>query len=38
LLRQHIKGEFLTNLETLMSKNWPISAPPPVTCPANSPG
>ncbi len=38
LLRQHIKGEFLTNLETLMSKNLPISAPPPATCPANSPG
>jgi tetratricopeptide (TPR) repeat protein len=38
LLRQHIKGEFLTNLETLVSKNLPISAPPAVTCPANSPG
>ncbi len=38
LLRQHIKGEFLTNLETLMSKNLPISGPPPATCPANSPG
>jgi len=38
LLRKHIKGEFLTNLETLMSKNLPISAPPPATCPTNSPG
>jgi len=38
LLRQHIRGEFLTNLETLMSKNLPISAPPPATCLANSPG
>jgi tetratricopeptide (TPR) repeat protein len=35
LLRQHIKGEFLTNLETLMSKNLPISAPPPATCPSS---
>ncbi len=38
LLRQHIKGEFLTTLESLMSKNLPISAPPPASCPANSPG
>jgi Novel STAND NTPase 1/Pentapeptide repeats (9 copies) len=38
LLRQHIKDEFLTNLESLMSKNLPTSAPPPATCPANSPG
>jgi uncharacterized protein YjbI with pentapeptide repeats len=38
LLRQHIKGEFLTNLESLMRKNLSISAPPPATCPANSPG
>jgi tetratricopeptide (TPR) repeat protein len=38
LLRQHIKGEFLTNLESLMSKNLPVSAPPPATCPANSSG
>jgi hypothetical protein len=38
LLRQHIKGEFLRTLETLVSKNLPISAPPAVTCPANSSG
>jgi len=39
LLRQHIKGEFLRTLETLATKNLPISAPPPaVTCPANLPG
>ena len=38
LLRRYITGEFLTNLETLVSKNLPISAPPAVTCTANSPG
>jgi tetratricopeptide (TPR) repeat protein len=37
LLRQHIKGEFLATLETLVSKNLPISAPPAVTCTANLP-
>src|SRR5262249_57426498 len=38
LLRQYIKGEFLTNLESLVSKNLPISAPPPATGPASTPG
>jgi len=38
LLRKHIKDEFLTNLESLMSKNFPISAPPPTACSANVPG
>jgi len=37
LLRTYIKGEFLTNLESFMSKNLPTSALPPATCPANSP-
>jgi len=35
LLREHIEGEFLTNLERLMSKNLPTSAPPPATCPSS---
>jgi tetratricopeptide (TPR) repeat protein len=38
LLRQYIKGEFLTTLESLMSKNRPISAPAPGNCTAISPG
>jgi tetratricopeptide (TPR) repeat protein len=38
LLKQYIKGEFLANLETLVSKNLPKLAPPAATCPANSPG
>jgi tetratricopeptide (TPR) repeat protein len=38
LLRQHIKDEFLTNLESLMNKNFPESAAPSATCPANSRG
>ena len=38
LLRQHIKDEFLTNLESLMRRNLPESAPPLAACPANSPG
>jgi tetratricopeptide (TPR) repeat protein len=38
LLRRYIKDEFLTTLQTLISKNLPISAPPPATCPANARG
>jgi tetratricopeptide (TPR) repeat protein len=38
LLREHIKGEFRTNLESLIGKDLPESAPPPATCTANSPG
>src|SRR5262249_8066799 len=32
LLRQHIRDEFLTNLESLMSKHLPTSAPASGTC------
>jgi tetratricopeptide (TPR) repeat protein len=37
LLRQYIKGEFLTVLENLMNKNFPTSTPALATCPTISP-